>query len=126
MPGNQEDFEYIPLKRTFSELSSYASESDESDLSKAFHITGGIKWASLLEEYRIVILSEAGSGKTEEFRTIAKELRSEGKAAFFMRLENIPSYFSAAFDVGSEDEFNAWTESALKDGCSSIQWMKRG
>jgi hypothetical protein len=114
MPGNQEDLEYIPLKRTFSELSSYASESDESDLSKAFHVTGSIKWASLLEEYRIVILSEAGSGKTEEFRTIAKELRSGGKAAFFMRLENIPSHFSAAFDVGSKDEFKAWIESGAE------------
>lgn len=31
-----EDFEQVPLGRTFRELSSYASESDESDLSSAF------------------------------------------------------------------------------------------
>ncbi len=111
MPVDEEDFPYVPLKRSFRELSSYASESDESDISKAFYVSKAIQWRELLAEYRVVILSEAGSGKTEEFRTITKQLRDEGKVAFFLKLENIPEHFSAAFDIGSEQEFAAWIES---------------
>ncbi|MFP9139272.1 hypothetical protein ACLI1C_19010 [Devosia sp. XGJD_8] len=111
MSGNQEDFQHVPLDRSFRELSSYASESDDVDLSKAFYVSDGIRWPELLQNYRVVILSEAGSGKTEELRTIAKKLRSEGKAAFFLRLENIPEHFSSAFDVGTEGEFDEWVAS---------------
>src|SRR5690348_1304593 len=106
------DFEHVPLGRTFRELSGYASESDEADLSNAFYVSNGIQWTELLQDYRVVILSEAGSGKTEEFHTIAKRLRSETRAAFFLRLENIPDHFSTAFDVGSKDEFDEWLTSA--------------
>lgn len=111
MPG---DFKHVPLGRTFRELSSYASESDESDLAKAFYVSNGIRWSDLLQGYRVVILSEAGSGKTEEFRTIAKQLRSEGNAAFFLRLENIPDHFSTAFDIGTKDEFDQWLGSGAE------------
>jgi len=113
MPVSDE-FEHVPLGRSFRELSSYASESDESDLSNAFYVSNGIQWAELLQDCRVVILSEAGSGKTEEFRTIAKQLRSEGRAAFFLRLENIPDHFSTAFDVDSKDEFDAWLASGAE------------
>jgi hypothetical protein len=81
MSKDQEDFQYVPLDRTFGDLSSYVGENDETDLSKASYGFGGIRWAELLQEYRVVILSEAGSGKTEEFRTITEQLRSEGRAA---------------------------------------------
>nr|WP_278376149.1 hypothetical protein [Brucella anthropi] len=108
------DFEHVPLGRSFRELSSYASESDESDLSNAFYVSNGIQWAELLQDYRVVILSEAGSGKTEEFRTVAEQLRSLGKSAFFLRLENIPDHFSTAFDVGSKDEFDEWLASGAE------------
>ncbi|MGV1905071.1 hypothetical protein [Agrobacterium cavarae] len=108
MSNNQVDFEYIPLGRTFRELSSSASESDDSDLSKAFYESTGIGWSEVLRDYRVVILSEAGSGKTEEFRTVSSQLRSEGKAAFFLRLENIAAHFSTAFEIGTEQEFTDW------------------
>lgn len=114
MPGNENDLRYVPLNRSFRELSSYASESDDSDLAKAFYVTEAIYWPQLLQDYRIIILSEAGSGKTEEFGAIAKQLRSEGKAAFFLRLENIPGHFGSAFDVGSEEEFQSWMASGME------------
>lgn len=114
MASNEEGFQHIPLDRSFRELSSHASETDESDLSKAFYVSEGIHWPALLQDYRVVILSGAGSGKTEEFRTITQRLRSEGKLAFFLRLENIPEHFSLAFEVGSNDEFTAWIESGAE------------
>lgn len=114
MVGNQEEFQYVPLDRSFRELPRYASESDDTDLLTAFYASGSIHWGELLQEHRVVILSEAGSGKTEEFRTITNQLRSEGTAAFFLRLENIPHHFSAAFDIGTEEEFKVWVESGVE------------
>lgn len=115
MSDDKYDFKHIALGRTFRELVSSASESDDSDLSKAFYESRGISWSDLQQEYRVVILSEAGSGKTEEFRIVARQLKSEGKAAFFLRLENIPSHFSTAFDIGTEQEFIDWLASG-EDG----------
>lgn len=104
-------YDYVPLNRTFAELSSYAGESDDSDLSRAFHVSNDLGWDVLLQDYRIVILSEAGSGKTEEFRTVAARLRASGKDAFFLRLENVPDQFRAAFDVSSANAFEEWLAS---------------
>ena len=38
---------------------------------------------------RVVILAEAGAGKTEELRLRARTLQNEGKNAFFCRMESI-------------------------------------
>lgn len=111
-PGPRSVFyDFVELNRTFHELSKHARESDDSDLSEAFHVGGILTWADLLKNYRTVILSEAGSGKTEEIRATARKLRSEGKAAFFLRLEHIADDFDAAFEVGSLAEFNGWLAS---------------
>src|SRR3569623_214723 len=100
---------FVPLGRTFHELSPYARESDEIDLADAFLVGQALQWADISKEYRVVILSEAGSGKTEEVRALAKALRAEGKAAFFLRLEDIPDAFELAFgEAGTYEEFQQW------------------
>ena len=104
-------YDYVELSRTFHELSKHVRENDDFDISEAFHVGGVLTWADLLKNYRTVILSEAGSGKTEEIRATARKLRAEGKAAFFLRLENVAHDFDAAFEVGSLDEFNTWLAS---------------
>lgn len=104
--------EYIELDRTFHEFSGYGGESDEIDLEKVFHVGQQLRWSTLLDEYRIVLLSEAGTGKTEEIRNVARKLRAEGKLAFFLRLENIASNFEYAFEEGTFEEFNKWLGSA--------------
>lgn len=70
-----------------------------------------LKWADLLDLHRVVVLSEAGAGKTEEIRHAARSLRNDGKAAFFLRLEHISTSFEAAFEEGTHDEFKSWLES---------------
>jgi hypothetical protein len=111
MPESDNRYEFIELNRTFHELSQYARESDEADLSRAFHVGKKLGWPDLIREYRVVLLSEAGSGKTEEIRNIARSLRGEGKAAFFIRLEHIPGDFEDAFEVGSFEPFEEWLAS---------------
>lgn len=65
-------------------------------------------WKMLLTEYRVVILAEAGAGKTYELQWAANLLRSQGKAAFFIRIEDISDRFETAFEIGSAEAFSAW------------------
>lgn len=102
---------HVFLKRTFHELSRYSSESDDSDVLQASYVGTSLAWDELLREYRVVILSEAGSGKTEEIRQTAKRLREDGKDAFFLRLENIPEHFDDSFEEGTLEQFDEWLES---------------
>ena len=81
------EYKFVQLQRTFYELSKFAHENDDSDLSQAFQVGERLGWADLQRDHRVVILSEAGSGKTQEIRETAKRLRSEGKSAFFLRLD---------------------------------------
>jgi hypothetical protein len=103
------NYTFIDLDRTFHELSKNSSESDDVDTSNAFG--DRLHWPDLIKEYRTIILSEAGSGKTAEIRNIAQTIREQGKLAFFLRLENIAGNFEDAFEVGTYDEFKEWIES---------------
>jgi hypothetical protein len=44
---------------------------------------GWLTWEGLLKYRRVVLLAEASSGKSEEFRAQTEKLKKEGKAAFF-------------------------------------------
>lgn len=46
-----------------------------------------------------------------EIRNVARKLRKEGKAAFFVRIEYISRHFEDAFEEGSFEEFSAWAAS---------------
>ena len=111
MPEFTEDYAFVELTRAFYELSRNAESSGEFEVRCAFHGGKRLSWADLTQDFRIVVLSEAGTGKTEEIRHVAKTLRNEGKAAFFLRLEHIPDHFEDAFEVGSIEEFEAWIRS---------------
>jgi len=58
------------------------------------------------------VLSEAGAGKTAEIRLAAQALRTQGKQAFFLRLEEVAEDLNLAFEVGDPDDFQAWLASA--------------
>ena len=112
MPSTiEQEYEFIELNRTFHELSEHAGKSDDVDLSQVFHVKSRLTWDDVLKNPRTVILSEAGSGKTQEIRNLATRLRAEGKAAFFLRLELIPDDYDIAFEVGTAAEFEAWLNS---------------
>jgi hypothetical protein len=104
-------YDFIELHRTFHELSKDRSENDDVDISRAFSVGERLRWPNLIKEYRLIILSEAGSGKTAEIHNIARTLREQGKPAFFLRLENIPRDFEDAFEVGTYETFEEWLAS---------------
>lgn len=102
---------FIQLDRTFHELSEHAGQSDDVDLSQVFHVDSKLRWVDILKQPRTVILSEAGSGKTEEIKNATIALKREGKVAFFARLEFLAGDFDSAFEIGSASEFDAWLSS---------------
>lgn len=103
--------EYIPLDRTFHELALESGANDDVDLTRRLGQRESLRWPNLLSEYRVILLSEAGSGKTEEIRNTARKLRQEGKPAFFVRIEHVSQDFEDAFEEGSFEEFSAWAAS---------------
>ena len=104
-------YEYIDLQRTFRELSKQNYVNDDEEISRLFGLGDALRWSDLISEYRLIILSEAGSGKTEEIRNAASELRKLGKHAFFLRLEHIANDFEDAFEIGTFEGFEEWLSS---------------
>ena len=96
-------FAPIPKDREFSE--------DTYDLSISFGLLETKKWSDLVELRRVIILAEAGAGKTEEVRATTKRLRNDGSKAFFFRLEHLSSNFEASFEIGNNGEFEEWLSS---------------
>ena len=65
-------------------------------------------WNELEKEFRCVILAEAGAGKSFEMEARARHAEKHGRAAFFIRIEDIEDDFETAFEVGSADTFESW------------------
>lgn len=86
----------MPLERKFSLVSSEAAQSSETDYTSLFGFSKGIPWKELESQYRVVILADAGAGKTLEMLT-------QAQPAFCIRIENIDSDFVQSFDVGTEE-----------------------
>lgn len=81
--------EFVELDRCFIPV----TDSDEIsiDVGRVWgkRVFGWESWADLCNRPRVVVLAEAGSGKTWEFERCAERLRSEGVAAFFIRVEDL-------------------------------------
>ncbi|AUF96335.1 hypothetical protein CXQ80_11100 [Pseudomonas sp. 02C 26] len=105
---------FIDLDRTFSKIPLDADASDDVDLSGRHSRQGELRWPDLLTHNRVILLSEAGSGKTAEIRNVACQLRSQGKNSFFLRIENVTSDLEDAFEVGTFDEFESWLDSGTE------------
>ncbi|EIE01353.1 hypothetical protein [Leptospira licerasiae] len=102
---------YINLNREFCLI-----EKDESFGSyyEDYHIGFNsviLSWENLLSNKLVVILSEAGTGKTVELINKAQELKEQGKYSFCIKIESIPSNFDYSFVVGSIREFQEWKNS---------------
>ena len=78
----------LPISRSFRDLSADEIKDPEMLMALAeFGWSGTFDWQKLLESERILILSEAGAGKTHECKAQVRELSARGEAAFFFALE---------------------------------------
>jgi len=78
----------VPLDRRFVEWTE-----DEPTDPEMNHLLGlaepGLGWDELLQKWRVVILAEAGSGKTRELSERARLLSAGGKHAFGLRVSDV-------------------------------------
>ena len=64
---------FVDLNRSFDLISKDREFNEDSyDLSMSFGLFETKKWSDLLKLHRVIILAEAGAGKTEEIRATAK------------------------------------------------------
>lgn len=77
---------------------------------------GWLNWDQLLTYRRVALLAEALSGKTRELENRAKALKQQGKAAFFVRIEDLADRgFKVALDEEDISLFQEWKETSRHD-----------
>lgn len=74
---------FTPLNRYFIKVHKDQESSLSLGLGLGWRFGGWLTWDDILQHRRVVLLAEALSGKTEEFRQQAIALRKQGIPAFF-------------------------------------------
>ena len=109
---------FIDLERRFS-IVEKDKEKDPDRIKESFwSSTPTVGWSDLLQQYRVVILSEPGAGKTEEFKHAAGVKKKQGNFSFFVRLELVEDCnWEDCFGIGTSGEFDQWL------GSSDLAWL---
>ena len=83
--------EFVDLQRQFHDVPEDAEleETEHLVLLSEHEFGPSFGWSNLLESKRVVLLAEAGSGKTKEMEEQAKRLVREGRFAFFVALDDL-------------------------------------
>jgi hypothetical protein len=105
--------QFTELDRLFVPL--HKTEAPTLELSPTWdiHLRGALAWSELRKHKRVALLAEAGSGKSEEFRHQAEVLGADGRAAFYLRIEELAEQgFEPALDVGAARAFEKWRATA--------------
>lgn len=102
------------MDRTFKDLKAPSGKDDALEPSWGERFDEfGVSWHELLKSQRILIVSEAGAGKTYECETKARELFARGEPAFFLSLESVAFAGVAATLFGDEHKrFTDWLASS--------------
>ena len=105
--------EFIDLERRFHEPADREVDDPENLAAWGEYLPGSTGWPDLLEHDRVVLLAEAGAGKTEEMRQQAKRLVEEGKFAFFVALEDLDREpIDDILATDDEKRFEEWKAAA--------------
>ncbi len=101
------------IERTFQNIpNEKISEADQQSLLASLGWARGSTWDDLLQSKRVLIISEAGAGKTYECRTQTRRLRSAGEPAFFVELAALATgELRSLLDADEEARLNAWLAS---------------
>ena len=102
--------EFVDLQRRFHELTDSELEDIEALLAWSGSGYGpDIGWSELLEYARVILLAEAGSGRSEEMREQARRLAGDGRFAFFIPLESLDQDpVTEVLSIGEEERFVRW------------------
>ena len=107
---------FIDVQRRFHDLTEKELEDTESLLAWSEYDFGpAVGWSDLLEDDRVVLLAEAGAGKTKEMTEQAKRLAGDGRFAFFVPLESLDREpIVDLLSVADKRRFKAWRADGRK------------
>ncbi|WP_155953482.1 NACHT domain-containing NTPase [Pseudomonas sp. URIL14HWK12:I6] len=101
------------IRRTFGTLSQEkAADIENLMLREQLGLAPIIDWDELLKSMRVLIVSEAGAGKTFECQAQQQQLWERGEPAFFLELSDLAvSSFEDLLSPQEETRFHAWQTS---------------
>lgn len=101
------------IERTFQNIREKdLSDADQQSFLVSLGWSKGATWEDLLRSKRVLMISEAGAGKTYECREQADRLRAAGEAAFFVELATLASTdLRNTLDDEEEARLDAWISS---------------
>ena len=101
------------IERTFQDLpDDKIGEADQQSYLVSLGWTRGSTWDDLLRSKRMLLVSEAGAGKTYECQAQKKRLFDEDQPAFFVELAAMATdELRNLLDPEEEDRFDAWQAS---------------
>ncbi|MGC8100489.1 hypothetical protein [Metapseudomonas otitidis] len=103
----------LRIRRTFYDLSPDGiTDIEQASKLTRIRLPDGLDWDKLLQSQRILIVSEAGAGKTHECRTQQQVLWEQGHPAFYLELAQLATNnLSDLFSIEEEVRFHAWRAS---------------
>ena len=100
---------FINLDRYFAPLTKDQEPSLDIGRFWGARVSGWLGWEELRRRRRVILLAEAASGKTEEFRHQCDVLKATGSPAFFLRIEELAEQgIEAALDSKSTQLLETW------------------
>ena len=101
------------IERTFQNIpEGKLSEADQQSFLVSLGWSRGTTWEDLLRSRRVLMISEAGAGKTYECREQAQRLRDAGEPAFFVELARLAAEdLRSQLDHDEEARLDAWLSS---------------
>jgi hypothetical protein len=108
--------DFVDLNRLFIPLKRDTDATLEWGPSWGRKYGGWLDWNGVLESWRVVLLAEALSGKTEEFQNRVSALREAEKPAFFASIENLADErFESALDDAQRQALRSWKEGSARE-----------
>jgi hypothetical protein len=103
----------MTIERTFNDISKEnITKADSHNFLVGLGYSNGIGWGDLLNSKRVLIISEAGAGKTFECRTQCKALWDAGEPSFFLDLSILASSnMRDMLDYQEEARLETWLSS---------------
>ena len=101
------------IERTFQNIpEGKLSEADQQSFLVSLGWSRGTTWEDLLRSKRVLMISEAGAGKTYECREQAQRLWDAGEPAFFVELTGLAAGdLRSLLDHDEEERLDAWLSS---------------
>jgi hypothetical protein len=100
---------FVDLDRQFVPLNKDQAPSLDVGRFWGARLSGWLGWEELRRRRRVILLAEASSGKTEEFRYQSDVLNAAGTPAFFLRIEELA-------DQGTETALDSESAKLLRHG----------